>query len=101
MILYHVTKCSVVDKILKEGIKAKEIIDFGIKNKANIWFTNLQGIKVVTEYWVGSKACVIVCDIPKSYIRVAGYAYYGPPNEYAMEYYIRAEFKLKWIKDIW
>lgn len=102
MILYHVTTCNILNKILKEGLKAKEVIDFGTKEKANIWFTNKEGIDAVAMHWLRStNICVIRVDIPISYVKVGGLAYYGPGVPYVMEYYIRTKFKIKWIKDTW
>jgi hypothetical protein len=102
MILYHVTTCSKLDKILKEGLLVqKEALAIqGLKGSNVLWFTDKAGIGIVARYWVRSDICVIKCSIPDSYVKVEGITYYGP-SEYAKEYYIRTKFKLKWITDTW
>lgn len=100
MILYHVTTCSKLNKILKEGLLSQETQVIKLKRSNVIWFTDKAGIGIVARYWVRSDICVIKCNIPDSYVKLKGIAYYGP-SEYATEYYIRVKFKLKWIVDTW
>jgi len=100
MIIYHVTTCNKLKKILKEGLLAQ-----GVKHKtplkdAVIWFTDKEGIDIVARYWVRSNICVVKCNVPDSYVKLRGITYYGP-TEYAMEYYIRVKFKVKWILETW
>jgi RNA:NAD 2'-phosphotransferase (TPT1/KptA family) len=100
MVLYHVTSCAKLDRILKEGIKRQ--------NFDKIWFTDKEGVDVIARHWVNKNVCVIVVDMPKSYVRVGRIAYYGSRmvdqttiSDVAMEYYSFIDkFKLEWIKEV-